>query len=802
MKRGFRGQGRGQYNNQGKDWFSPREMYKENSFKNDATYWHNNQQYDNYQSQNTYNFNRGAYFNYSGRPFSHYGRKKFFYNSQRHTSSNHSVYSLDSVSHSETNKRNQSADISPTQLAHCLSGFDNFKCTLIDLIDKYDYDHKVVKEIARTHDNTFEINGAEISLRPKVKVCEGHMSDNGCLSETQCGDLHICPLFLKGNCGNKNDDCFLGHSLKTTHNRKILGKHFILDFQLPTLENLFDCIFQSNNSELYNSNLKLCMNYNSDNCKDSSCPDLHICLLYLANICDIKDCPLNHSVREKRTFSLLQKSGISSNESPKEIVAALKRIPLIKQELETANSQKDSKTNEKKVVKTNSLTADKKEVVSTVWSHHFLGEVFITEICYKSVESFCPYEETGCWRLHCDRHFHWQIQENGKPWINLPNEQVFNLEEQFCDPNVTTFSLIPLDSTQIPSTSKGLLTAMRGRSTWQVDFRKMKLFLDEGNNSFTLNLRRLHTEFLRGVKMPLSCLYVWYFNDKNKKWIEYGEIDSTGKGSLQCTINSQDIEAHRRKSPKAPLPFQNKHFTYILDTVKMVQTNLQTNVVRDCRRRPKPHLDREERQASNATKGNKNFPQDWDPMKSDSRLIRVAISQTSKEFLNVTSFVQQKGGNFRILKIERIQNQFLYYAYQNKLKEMKTIYQNDKDLNIQQLFHGTKSDIVDKICDENFDWRLHGSSTGQMYGRGVYFATSPQTSYGYARDSGQGQRFMFIARVVVGSLTTGNPSIVRPPLNPLTNALYDSTCDDVSNPDIIVKYDKQEYYPEYLLTIQ
>ena len=48
-------------------------------------------------------------------------------------------------------------------------------------------------------------------------------------------------------------------------------------------------------------------------------------------------------------------------------------------------------------------------------------------------------------------------------------------------------------------------------------------------------------------------------------------------------------------------------------------------------------------------------------------------------------------------------------------------------------FHGTAEDKVDSICTNGYDSKRRGTSYGQAYGTGEYFATDPSTSMGYCR---------------------------------------------------------------------
>ena len=429
------------------------------------------------------------------------------------------------------------------------------------------------------------------------------------------------------------------------------------------------------------------------------------------------------------------------------------------------------------------------------------GEVNIAEICFSSVESECPREIFGCDRLHSRDYFHWQVKDPSQGnWINLPINQVNALERNYCDPATVNFDLPPLNASTLRNSLKPLLSTMKGNTRWKVDFDQMQLKLNtdgilwysNGIQMEHLILRRLASENIQHKKLPATT-YSWYFLDVNGSWIEYGQRDSSGRHSA-CAVSSSIIEQNYQQNPNQMITFSSPQFTYIIDFGRMVQTNTSTGTERAVRRRPAPHMKRQ------WTKNTNNFPPTWKFMKDETKLLRVRLHSLSDEYKTVEGLVRRRGGHdINIAKIERVQNKFLYFSYKNKMEELKMIYKNENNLNIQQLFHGTGPDIVEDICDQNFDWRLHGSNVGQIHGRGTYFAMSPSYSYNYAKRDNCGQRYIFIARVIVGNLVVGDSSMVRPPKNPATNALYDSSCDNVSSPKIIVKYDSQEYYPEYII---
>ena len=46
-------------------------------------------------------------------------------------------------------------------------------------------------------------------------------------------------------------------------------------------------------------------------------------------------------------------------------------------------------------------------------------------------------------------------------------------------------------------------------------------------------------------------------------------------------------------------------------------------------------------------------------------------------------------------------------------------------------FHGTPESNIDSICNNGYDPKLRGTSTGQAHGAGEYFGTEPNTSLPY-----------------------------------------------------------------------
>ena len=125
----------------------------------------------------------------------------------------------------------------------------------------------------------------------------------------------------------------------------------------------------------------------------------------------------------------------------------------------------------------------------------------------------------------------------------------------------------------------------------------------------------------------------------------------------------------------------------------------------------------------------------------------------------------------------------------------------NKNVNEMLLFHGTSDQIcAQAIVRQNFDWRLSGKN-GTAYGEGSYFAKDAKLSDKYTDRQEAKQRFMFLARVLVGRCTKGAKGLKRPP--PIDKScphdLYDSCVDNESKPTMYVVFESDQCYPEYLI---
>ncbi|XP_066956930.1 protein mono-ADP-ribosyltransferase PARP12-like isoform X2 [Macrobrachium rosenbergii] len=658
-----------------------------------------------------------------------------------------------------------------------LSGCSSLSSSLRNLQRRFR--GKPYEKVLTEYPNIFAWKEDIVTLQPLLKICEKHSGFHGCENKDICNKLHICKQYVMDKCQETN--CVLGHKWDTGHNLGILERLYIDHLPFTILLKLT----RAYETMPVPSLLEVCQSYNGNGCFTIACPSLHICKSFfralvgnVASECS-ETCTLNHNILDPSCINILSLNKIPTNETPRDVAIFLVStypalLPQGTRGVKRKSIFSDSETESSRSTK-------------TVWSHYLHGDVDTCEICYKSVEDTCPFEKNGCKRLHSTNHFHWQFSLDGSHWFNLRADQVKCLEQAYCDPSKDSVKLPRLNPATLEQSLKTLFTIM-GHASWSCNFPFMTMTNSSGTQ--TLHLRRLCTETVPNVTLKPST-YVWYFCDQNKQWVLYGNADTLGNNNLACNISSEVIEAQYSSSQATSLSFSNSHFNYILDFNSMSQINQSTGKCRQVKRRPEPHLEEEEMEG---------LPKSWKLAYTIQHVHRIVLSEASPEFNKIMALLHQnKSFPSQWLRIERIQNPYLWSAYQNKVQEMTKIYGSTAAVKKQYLFHGTDPLTVNQICEENFDWRLSGSKNGRLFGCGTYFSTDPHYSLQYTRPDQMGHRYLFVAQVAVGTKTQGYQNMVTPPINPMTQLPYDSTVNSENNPTIIVKYDKQEYYPEYLI---
>ncbi|XP_061860494.1 protein mono-ADP-ribosyltransferase PARP14 isoform X2 [Colius striatus] len=194
------------------------------------------------------------------------------------------------------------------------------------------------------------------------------------------------------------------------------------------------------------------------------------------------------------------------------------------------------------------------------------------------------------------------------------------------------------------------------------------------------------------------------------------------------------------------------------------------------------------------------LPSTWDDMQNQLLKI-VTLKPETKEYRDVQERFMKTSRSLKIEKIERIQNPYFWKTYQIKKREMDN--KNGGRNNERLLFHGTSKESSAIINYNGFN-RSYAGKHAANYGNGTYFAVHAGYSAHdtYSRPDAQGKKYMYLARVLVGEYGQGTKGDITPAAkNPADSTdLFDSSTDDVNQPNMFVIFNDIQAYPEYLIT--
>ncbi|KAF2345015.1 WWE domain, partial [Trinorchestia longiramus] len=467
----------------------------------------------------------------------------------------------------------------------------NYWSFLDKLLERLEMSESDLLKLLRLYRRTFLVHESDtrtfVKLQPKLDLCAHYKAMEKCHAGKTCNFLHLCGDFVTGNCNNSK--CTRLHRLNTSPNDKILKRHFLLNVPENLVLNYLRKRFQLGSLPY------ICFPYNNGNCSKGNCEQLHVCydVLFTLKACYQQNCDKNHDVMSSHNRKLLSsvedagddaiKTALSARVStiPKtDVPVTNKKLkkPEPKQKEVPARSNTNSKT--KPSTEQSGSIENISHKLTTKSSHQLDGDVIVPEICVDHLQDTCRPATNMCPKLHARVAYHWQFSLNGT-WHNFAFPHSNHLENQYRDISQTSADLSPLEYGRTPL-EKRTYSFMKDKGL-AVDFDKMEL---SSSVSPTVAVRRIGTSSSAITSNNYATVFGWFFEDKNKTWIEYGHIDSTGYEKHSTTMTSMDIEKAYSTNPFS-LQLSTGKFTYTIDFLNMNQTNNQTRVVRPVRRRPK-----------------------------------------------------------------------------------------------------------------------------------------------------------------------------------------------------------------------
>ncbi|KAF2367769.1 Poly(ADP-ribose) polymerase catalytic domain [Trinorchestia longiramus] len=708
----------------------------------------------------------------------------------------------------------------------------NYWSFLDNVLERLEIIESDLLELLRLYRRTFLVHESDtrtfIKLQPKIDLCSHYKAMKNCYAGKACNFLHLCHDFVTGNCNNSK--CTRLHRLNTSPNDKILKRHFLLNVPENLVLHYLRKRFQLGSLPY------ICFPYNNGNCSKGNCEQLHVCydVLFTLKTCYQQNCDKNHDVMSSHNRKLLSSVKDAGDDAIKTALCA--RVPMIRKTADVFLSSKQleitkfkqkgtpgeyNKNSESEHSTEQSGSIENISHKSTAKSSHRLdGDVIVPEICVDHLQDTCRPATNMCPKLHARVAYHWQFSLNGT-WHNFAFPHSNHLENQYRDISQTSADLSPLEYGRTPL-EKRTYSFMKDKGL-AVDFDKMELSSSE---SPTVAVRRIGTSSSAITSNNYATVFGWFFEDKNKIWIEYGNIDSTGFETHSTTMTSVDIEkAYSANEPN--LKLSTDKFTYTIDFLNMNQTNDQTLVVRPVLRRPK-HVLIEKLQPSDpyGLKKAKNNPASIDAAKPPVTVKKedatdgkypsfwakmdgtgpkcYSVDLSSAEGSELARSILLSMPSAEIQGIRRLQNTFHYNFFETQMKR-HTAMTKKPVLNIQRLFHGTREEHVPSISKMNFEWRQEYADSGQEFGRGAYFfnnaALAHQFASNLAGEDSSSPVVIAVADVYVGTVALGNSTMTRPPLD-ASGALTDTTVDNLKVPSIFVKYNSKEYCPHYFINLK
>ena len=213
-------------------------------------------------------------------------------------------------------------------------------------------------------------------------------------------------------------------------------------------------------------------------------------------------------------------------------------------------------------------------------------------------------------------------------------------------------------------------------------------------------------------------------------------------------------------------------------------------------------------ETSSGTKVHK--PKEWQPQNRTTELFNVPSHST--EHTHVVGKLTATMANVNIVSVQRVQNQYLWERFIHHKGMIEQM--NGRQANEMELFHGTSNNDPQQIYDskEGFDMRFSASG---MWGQANYFAVNANYSNSYAYCLKNGQKQMFLAKVLTGASQTcpSNRSLRMPPERPyyvtaassdvqLSQIRYDTVNGTTGGSTVYMTYDNLKAYPAYLITYE
>jgi poly [ADP-ribose] polymerase 7/11/12/13 len=590
-------------------------------------------------------------------------------------------------------------------------------------------------------------------FRDTPNVCFKYNSREGCDLGDSCRRLHLCYRYATDKCNVAS--CRGCHDITAHQPLRILTDygydinkegtdHVLVQLRISLAQRIVSrrtLLTSKTQTSAVNKKLDTCFYYHAGNnskggCKlGQMCPKLHVCRQFLLRQCESEQCQWSHDLTTEHTKRILM--GFELNVVAQDTMHIREKIKSI---LEASNGVNNSdldkrvsnnprqqqltvqeQKREKPLI---SMSIEKNENIKICSFHLFNRCVLHNDCCNYHSPSKLPYQwQWKCSTLDCNDFADEQWHDFG-PAANV------EIESQYCDAAENRLKVRDDVGGEV-----------------FINFESMVFTIIE--DVTTGEVRRLGTESAAAAtkRNRYTTVWVWYWQTNDGSWQAYpNAVDDSGvyadSSSNANVVESYQIERRYLANPIARWQCQADNGSkFCFDLKQMTLTSLSTLDLSRLRRRPEIYSARdttEHEESTIAATGSaetRRYPKYWDAdaMKNES-IDYVLIPLTNcgpmtEEYQMVAARFGKTMPEVELRTIRRIQNRDMWESYDAFRTRMNR--KRSKPASQLALFHGTRKQYVEAICQQGFDWRMCGTSVGTKWGKGNYFARDASYSNCY-----------------------------------------------------------------------
>ncbi|EGC30636.1 hypothetical protein DICPUDRAFT_83441 [Dictyostelium purpureum] len=186
------------------------------------------------------------------------------------------------------------------------------------------------------------------------------------------------------------------------------------------------------------------------------------------------------------------------------------------------------------------------------------------------------------------------------------------------------------------------------------------------------------------------------------------------------------------------------------------------------------------------------YPTKWKETTEEVSL--VEINKEDSEYSQVKErFDETLSNDFKIEKIERVQNKSIWRSYYSSLEDYKTKYNNVNENFLEStLFHGTRGNDPTMVYKNDIGFDIKNSSDGS-FGVGLYFSENASNSLSFSHELPNGQFQFFLCRVILGNgSNVSNQDLIECQDSIKKDGIYVLKENNRSYPDYLITYSKKE----------